>query len=119
LNLGGISGLSYSEGSLLMLQNGITPQRLMRLQLDPAGKEVTEVTPLAIALAEFAAPSFGTVQAGALYYFADSNLPGQAQEPAPVIVLKSPLVLSESIIPAEKRKFDVETRGEKKPVKDS
>ncbi|HLF29887.1 MAG TPA: hypothetical protein VI566_02530 [Xanthomonadales bacterium] len=119
LNLGGISGLSYSEGSLFMVQNGITPQRLMRLQLDPAGKEVSNVTPLAIALPEFTAPSFGTVQSGALYYFADGNLPGEVREPAPVIVLKSPLLLSEDIIPAEKRKFDADTwGGNKSPYDD-
>jgi hypothetical protein len=56
------------------------------------------------------------VQGGAVYYFANSNQPGQVAEPAPVIVMKSPIELSESIIPAEQRKFDADTwKGKKKP----
>lgn len=114
LNLGGISGLSFSESSLLMIQNGITPQRLMRLKLDPTGKQVSEVTPLAMALEEFTAPASGVVEGGAVYYFAGSNQPGQTQAVAPVIVMKSPLELSEAIITAEQRKYDADTAKKKK-----
>ena len=114
LNLGGISGLTYSEGSLLMLQNTITPQRLMRLKLDADGTSVVETVPLAVALDQFDAPSFGTVQGGALYYFASSNRPGGIGEPRPVVVMKTPTVLSEPIIPVEKRMFDEDTWGGKK-----
>jgi len=110
LNLGGISGLSYGDGSLFMVQNGITPQRLMRLQLDAWGTGVSEVKPLAIALDDFDAPSFGTIQDGAVYYFASSNQSGLEREPAPVIILKTPMILSEDILPVEQRKWDKEQK---------
>lgn len=108
LNLGGISGLMYSAGQLLLLQNGIRPQRLMRLELDASGLNVVATVPLAVALADFNAPSFGVVQGGAVYYFASSNLPGAKREPVPVVVLKTPLELNEPIVPVEQRKFDAD-----------
>lgn len=108
LNLGGISGLMYSAGQLLLLQNGIRPQRLMRLELDPSGMNVVATIPLAVALADFDAPSFGVIQGGAVYYFASSNLSGVKKEPVPVVVLKTPLELSEPIVPVEQRKFNAD-----------
>ena len=108
LNLGGISGLMYSAGQLLLLQNGIKPQRLLRLELDPSGMNVVATVPLAVALADFDAPSFGVIQGGAVYYFASSNLPGVKREPAPVVVLKTPLELDEPIVPVEQRKFNAD-----------
>jgi hypothetical protein len=108
LNLGGISGLMYSDGQLLLLQSGIRPQRLMRLELDPSGMNVVATVPLAVALADFDAPSFGVVQGGAVYYFASSNLPGVKREPAPVVVLKTPLELDEPIVPVEQLKFNAD-----------
>lgn len=108
LNLGGISGLMYSAGRLLLLQNGIRPQRLMRLDLDPSGMNVVATVALAVALADFDAPSSGVIQGGAVYYFASSNLPGVKRGPVPVVVLKTPLELSAAIVPVEKRKFDAD-----------
>ena len=105
LNLGGISGLMFSDNSLVMMQNGINPQRIMRLELAPDGQSVTEVNALAIALPYFNAPAFGTVVDDAVFYFADGNQPGQAPEPGETLVLKTPLVLSEVIVPADYRKF--------------
>ncbi len=58
LNLGAISGLFYSKGNLIMIQNGFQPQRIMRLELDANGSNVAKVTPLAIALDEFDRPCF-------------------------------------------------------------
>jgi hypothetical protein len=108
LNLGGISGLMYNAGQLLVLQNGIRPQRLMRLELDASGLNVVATVPLAVALADFDAPSFGVIQGGAVYYFASSSLPGAKRGPVPVVVLKTPLELDEPIVPVEQRKFDAD-----------
>lgn len=116
LNLSGISGLMYSEGRLLLLQNGIRPQRLMRLDLDPSGVNVVATIPLAVALADFDAPSFGAVQGGSVYYFAGSNLPEIKREPAPIVVLKTPLELSEAIVPAEQRKFNADRLKNKSQI---
>lgn len=111
LNLGGISGLTFSEGKLFLLQNGITPNRLLSLELDQDGMNVSSIAPVAIALELFDAPSFGTIKGGSVYYFAGSNSAGGVGEPGPTVVLKSPLVLSEAIIPVEQRKFDADTAG--------
>jgi hypothetical protein len=106
LNVGGISGLMYSEGSLLMLQNGITPQRLMRLSLAPTGLDVATVTPLAIALEQFNSPAHGVVNGGAIYYFAEGNKGDENGKPAVTTVMRTPMELSEAITPAESRKYD-------------
>jgi len=113
LNVGGISGLMFSEDSLLMLQNGITPQRLMRLTLAPNGLDVATVTPLAIALEEFDSPAFGVVNTGAIYYFAEGNKGDENGAPAVTTVMRTPLELSEPIAPTESRKYNKDTEARK------
>jgi len=72
-NLGGIEGLFYWNGHLVLIQNGIQPQRIMRLKLSPDGTSVTEVAPLAVAQPIFNFPNFGAVLDGDLYFFANSH----------------------------------------------
>jgi hypothetical protein len=95
LNLGAISGLSYSNGSLFMLQNGFTPQRLVRIDLSPAGNEVANVIPLASGMPEFDFPSFVQISADQVYYFAGSNLFGEKEKAF------EPRILRSSVEPAE------------------
>jgi len=97
LNLGAISGLFYSQGKLLMLQNNIQPQRIMGLELDASGTKIVSVTPVAIALEEFDRPAFGTIMGDDVYYFAN---PGENQA---VKVLKTPVNPGDSIESAEMR----------------
>ncbi len=111
LNLAGISGLSFKDGNLFMLQNGIRPQRLMRLELDPSGLSVNNVAPLASGSELFNAPSLGTVHGDHVYYFASSNMPGANEGPAEVRVLVSPLLPDKNMIPVEQRKFNEDTFG--------
>ncbi len=99
MNLGAISGLFYSKGKLIMIQNGFQPQRIMRLELDASGSNVVEIIPLAIALDEFDRPAFGTVKGDEVYYFAN---PGEDQ---PVKILKTPLEPGNSFESAEMRKM--------------
>ncbi len=99
LNLGAISGLFYSEGFLVMIQNGFQPQRIMRLELNADGSAVTKFTPLAIALAEFDRPAFGTIRGEDVYYFANTG------ENQPVKVMKTPLEPDDSIESAEMRRI--------------
>ncbi|MSQ97832.1 MAG: hypothetical protein EXR85_00815 [Xanthomonadales bacterium] len=113
LNVGGISGLMHSEDSLLMLQNGITPQRLMRLTLAPNGLDVATVTPLAIALEEFDSPAFGVVNTGAIYYFAEGNKGDVNGTSAGTTVVKTPMVLSEPVAPVENRKYNADVAAKK------
>jgi hypothetical protein len=69
----GIDGLLWENGSLLGIQNGITPARVVRLHLDAArgriaGVEVLDRQPQ---LAD--EPTMGLVHDGALYYVGNSQ----------------------------------------------
>jgi len=89
LNTGGIDGLYLWENHLVIIQNGIKPQRLLRLQLDSTGTKVAAVRPLAVAQPEFDYPSFGTIQGEDIYYFANSQSVSSAEKSKPVVVLRT------------------------------
>ena len=87
LNIGGIDGLYLWDNHLVMIQNGIKPQRVMRLELDPSGTKVTNVRPLAVAQPEFDFPNFGTLRDNDLFFFANSQsaFSGGAAKPVTVV----------------------------------
>jgi hypothetical protein len=107
-NQGGISGLMYFEGDLFMLQNGTHPDRLLRLQLGQGGVVLENVAPLAVASEHFDSPSLGVIEGGSVYYFASSNQAGLEPESKATVILKSPVLLLENIIPAEHRKYQAD-----------
>jgi hypothetical protein len=86
LNLGGIEGLEYVDGDLIIIQSGIRPQRIMRLELDDEGSAVSNVAPVVVAQEWFDYPSYGTLVDGELVFFANSlgQLPGRQVEPRPI-----------------------------------
>lgn len=73
LNEGGIDGLYWWDNHLITIQNGIAPQRILRLQLGDDGLGVTAVAPLVAALPEFDTPTFGTLVDNTLYFLAGSH----------------------------------------------
>lgn len=73
LNLGGIDGLYASDGSLIAIQNGIAPDRVLRLQLGSDGLGVVAVTPVVAALEAFDSPNYGAMDGTDLYMFANSH----------------------------------------------
>jgi len=73
LNLGGIDGLYQWDGHLVAIQNGVTPQRILRLKLDDSGTRVASVAPMAKALPSFDNPTFGTVAGDDLLFLAASH----------------------------------------------
>jgi sugar lactone lactonase YvrE len=91
LNLGGIDGLYLWENRLIIIQNGIKPQRVLRLQLDSSGTRVEAIGPLAVARPEFNYPSYGVVLGDDLYYFANSQWGSSKDELKPVTVLRTSL----------------------------
>jgi len=91
LNLGGIDGLYMWDNHLIIIQNGIKPQRVMRLQLDSTGTQVTAVRPLAIAQPGFDFPNYGAVVGDDLFYFANSQWGDSKKDLKPVTVLRTPL----------------------------
>jgi hypothetical protein len=76
LNLYGIYNVEYIDGSLVVTQSGISPQRIVRLDLDKTGVAVEKVSPLAVALEGFDTPGVGTIRDGRLYYFANHGTQG-------------------------------------------
>lgn len=73
LNEGGIDGLYWWDGHLVAIQNGISPQRVLRLQLGPDGLGVINVTPVVAGLEAFDTPTFGTMVDNELVFFAVSH----------------------------------------------
>jgi len=73
LNLGGIDGLYRSDGYLVAIQNGVTPQRVLRLELDDSGTRVANIATIAKALPEFDNPTYGTVAGDDLLFLAASH----------------------------------------------
>ncbi|MGK7295633.1 MAG: SMP-30/gluconolactonase/LRE family protein [Candidatus Wenzhouxiangella sp. M2_3B_020] len=73
LNLGGIDGLYPWQGHLVAIQNGITPQRILRLELDDSGTRVANIATVAKALPAFDNPTFGTVAGDDLLFLGASH----------------------------------------------
>ncbi len=97
LNIGGIDGLYLWENHLIVIQNGIRPQRVMRLQLDASGTQVVAVRPLAVAQSDFDDPNFGTIHGEYLYYFANSQSKNKNDQRRAVTVLRTPLDSNENL----------------------
>ncbi len=112
LNVGGIDGLYLWDNHLIIIQNGIQPQRVMRLQLDSSGTQVTAVRPLAVAQAEFDYPNFGTLQGEDLYYFANSQSSDNEGRTKAVTVLRTPINSSKDLVQPDMQEY-LRQRGEK------
>lgn len=83
-NAGGIDGLYWWNDHLIAIQNGISPQRVVRLELGEDGLGVTAVAPLAAAMKEFDTPTFGAMDGQMLYFLAASHWPHVNQEGNPI-----------------------------------
>lgn len=73
LVLGGIDGLYWYDGTLVVVENGMRPQRVMRLSLSPDGRSISKVMPLDVANAAFSLPTYGAVAGEKLYFIANSQ----------------------------------------------
>ncbi len=97
LNLGGIEGLDYWNGHLLLIQPGMRPSRVMQLLLSPNGKAVISAQALDASHPEYHAPNYGVLAEDDYYYMASSHwtafdlqgnrLPGTSLDPVPVLKL--------------------------------
>ena len=101
LNLGGIDGLYWWDGHLVMIQNGIEPERILRLELGEDGRTVTNIRPLAVALPEFDQPTYGTIVDGDLYYYANSHWSVPPHQRGGIRVMKTGLDSGADIIPPD------------------
>jgi hypothetical protein len=124
LNLGGIDGMFLWNNHLVIVQNGIKPQRVMRLALDASGTKVEAVRPLAVALPVFDSPSFGTVVGDDLYYIANGRWPAEGETPVAATVVKTGLDSNADLVSPEMQLFleqqrqQQAERSQQKPEKD-
>jgi hypothetical protein len=73
LVLGGIDGLYYYDGCLVIIESGMVPQRVMRLKLSDDGRGVTSAMPLDVAQKSFTTPTLGAIVGDNIYYIANSQ----------------------------------------------
>ena len=98
-HLGGIDGLYLDHGDLIGVQNGTSPQRIVRIDLDKKGTTALSLGVLAQALPGWSEPTHGAVAGDDFIYIATSNWPaydddGNLREdanPAPLRVMSAPL----------------------------
>ena len=74
VTIAGIDGLYFRDGSLIGIQNGTNPQRVVRAFLDPEMKRVTRFVVLEQDHPLWDIPLTGTIMGNHLYYVARSQL---------------------------------------------
>ncbi len=95
----GIDGLYEYENSLVAVQNGIRPHRVVRFKLDPSGRRVLHARVLAANLPEFDEPTLGVVVGNRFSFVANSqwNRFDEKNKLPPKDQLRSPIVLRISL----------------------
>ena len=91
----GIDGLYFYKNSLIGVQNGIQPHRIIRMQLSDSFDRIVSVQPLEVNNEHFDRPALGAVVKDQFYYIANSQmgrLRGDGNLP-PAEELKNPVVL--------------------------
>ncbi len=83
-HLGGIDGLYLYKGDLIGVQNGTTPQRIVRIDLDRKGVTARKLTVLQQALPEWNEPTHGFLDGDTFIYIATSNWPAYGEDGKPI-----------------------------------
>jgi hypothetical protein len=83
VSLKGIDGLYRHGNSLIAIQNGVNPFRLIQLQLNQEGTTVTSFKMLENNHPAFGEPTLGTLQGNTLYYIGNSQWGGYDKEHKP------------------------------------
>ncbi|MDN5924831.1 MAG: hypothetical protein L0H70_07520 [Xanthomonadales bacterium] len=73
LVLPGIVGMYTYDGTLVVIEPGMTPERVMRLSLSKDGRSVTKAMPLDVAKPDFKALGAGTVAGDTLYFIVNNQ----------------------------------------------
>ncbi|HEY6986536.1 MAG TPA: hypothetical protein VH375_10675, partial [Rhodanobacteraceae bacterium] len=73
LVLGGIDGIYCYDGTLVVIENGMSPRRVMRLKLDKGGRKIESAMPLDVSNAAFGLPTYGAIDGDGLYFIANSQ----------------------------------------------
>lgn len=99
--LGGIDGLYLVKGALIAIQNGVTPQRIVRLDLNKDATAITALTVIQSNLAAWREPTHGVIVGDVLHYIATSNWPayGDDGEPLEGATLEPLRIMTAPILP--------------------
>jgi sugar lactone lactonase YvrE len=91
----GVDGLYFHRGSLIGIQNGVTPHRVARFTLSPAGDRLLRAEVLERAHPRYDEPTLGVLVDGELYYIANAQWEryGEDGRVANPDALKRPAVL--------------------------
>jgi sugar lactone lactonase YvrE len=73
LAVGGIDGLTMSGNHLVIVQNGMVPNRVMKLGLDQTGRLVESVAPIEANRDELVEPTLATLDGDRLLFIANSQ----------------------------------------------
>jgi hypothetical protein len=73
LVLGGVDGLYVYDGTLVAIENRMSPKRVMRLHLSDDGRSIVRAMPLDVANEAFELPTYGTIAGDNLYFNANSQ----------------------------------------------
>ena len=68
----GVDGLAWADGALIAIQNGVTPPRIMRFELDASGETIVGAHVLD-RRADSDEPTIGAIVGGELVYVANSH----------------------------------------------
>lgn len=82
-HLGGIDGLYLHDGDLIGVQNGTSPQRIVRIRLDKSGTIAERLDVIAQNLEEWNEPTHGLIDGDEFLYIATSNWPAYDDEGNP------------------------------------
>jgi hypothetical protein len=69
----GIDGLYYHDGTLVGIQNGVTPHRVLRLELSPDGERIVRSVAIERGHPHHREPTLGALVGRELYYVANSQ----------------------------------------------
>jgi hypothetical protein len=73
LAVGGIDGLYWYDNCLVVIENGMSPRRVMRLKLGTDGRAIVNAMPLDIANPALSLPTYGAINGDGLYFVANSQ----------------------------------------------
>jgi sugar lactone lactonase YvrE len=73
LALGGLEGIAWWRGHLIVVQSGMNPKRVMRLKLAPDGRTIVSVQPLLASHPEMDLPTMLTSAGSSVYVIGNSQ----------------------------------------------
>jgi len=95
----GIDGLAFHKGSLIGVQNGVDPSRVVKLDLSPDSARISAARIIDMNHPRVAEPTLGVV-VGDMYYYVANSFGGLLRKPNSVLAnqpLEEPVILKLTI----------------------